>query len=62
MQNLNVEEYFKEYFRQLTESYPKNLNIGNTLTVGIRYVDSNGKVGKMIKVCEITKEDINAKS
>lgn len=39
-----LKEYGKEYFRNLLKNEHPNMKLGDTLTIGIQFLDKEGKV------------------
>lgn len=53
-----MKEWFKNYFRAFIKQAPPNLKVGDTMTFGIRYMDKDGKWGKMHVMDVIHKKDL----
>ena len=43
-----LKEYGKEYFRNLLKNEHPNMKLGDTLTIGIQFLDKEGKVHSTI--------------
>ena len=50
-----LKEYGKEYFRNLLKNEHPNMKLGDTLTIGIQFLDEKGKIHSTIK--EIIKKE-----
>lgn len=55
-----MEEFFKNYVKQLVDNTPENMGYGNKFTFAIQYTDEKGNpITEPLTICEITKNDLD---